>query len=433
MGNINTGGWRIEDFKKAISIAEYLKFRKDLGFRLTRQGKHIKAFIPALDKDGNVMKQGGKIVKNKSILIARIKTRFKNTGETADIDVYWDMNHMEWEKPKTIVDLIKEEVLGVHQGPGDFKQIIGAMKQYINHPSYVPFEETQFDNLVPAKTGTHRSVKELDVEYMYATPKTHDYLRNRGIPYDTLSSPAFMGCYGTHKDLPAFLLTSINNKKRTLQYVDYNSKTKEHSGKYFLSGFPRKGAMHQSNFLPDTNCLAILESPEKSMAHYTLFRQDMNGQKIRPQYLSSCGGFTQNDIQFVKQRAEDKNINRFILSFDNDIAGYHSTVKLFLELNNVDSKKVEVVKTHEPGEYMFRLPLEAQNVVNQQLKNDHRFGVGGTHFLSFIGKPETFFKLLQTDNIRIHQSITKDFLDDLNAGHKLPFRFKDDRNQNLSL
>lgn len=425
MSPLNLNTFKLDDFKRHISIAEFINFRSDLNFVIKKEGRYVKAYIPYKDSNGKFVYHNNKPVKERSIIISRVMSKHSVPYE---YEMYWDMNAFNKDGGGSIVDFINEFVLRTRPGESiPFREVIGVMKQYMENSKFVPLEETSFDKFsgFGKQTSRQKKTDPKSIEYMIPTLTTFDYLKSRGIDSSVLSSSLFLGYYGSYKDRPAFLLSDINNKKQTLQWIDFDSKTNSHSGKYFLEGLDRRGAMYQSNFLPDTNTLCIIESPEKAMAHYQLFSADMKNQKVRPQYLSSCGSFTHHDAEFVKQRASSKNINRFILAFDNDLSGHNSTLHTFLELNGIDSNKASVHPSEKPGNFTFKFPAEAQHIFNQSLLN-HPQQQKDKVFIMFDDKPERFFKLLETNMIRIHLSVTKDFLDDLNAGNKLPYRFKHD-------
>jgi|GEM_PF-4242951 len=427
---------KIEDYKEQISIIEFIQFRKDLDFVLTRDWKHVKAYIPQRDNDGKIVYNGTSPVKKEHILIARIDAnhhkRTKVPGnENLPVvinEVYFTVSDFDKSKPKSIIDFINDFVLR-NNDKINFGHVIGVMEQYMKHKDFVALVNSSIDLKESKPSNGSNQSKPKKIKLDLPSENTFNYLKSRGIKSETYLSPMFIGTYGSiksedtfNKDRPAFPLFNEDGKIHTIQSIDFNGTT--HNGKYMLKDIPRNSSLYQSNFIPkETNTIVMIESPEKAMAHYQLFKDELNSQRIRPFYNSSCGQFTANDLDVIRRHAAYKNIDNYIICFDNDKAGHVYTINTLLTLNYVLPSIKELTVNSENIHLVLGKNTEdimKQKGINYKVEND---------LIIINDKTQNLFKKLQPDNVRVHSSITSDFLDDLNSNLKLPFQFKDNNKQ----
>lgn len=421
----------LDYYKEHISIVEFIKFRKNLEFVLVREGKVIKAFRHVKDKEGNPIKHNGKYSKKDKLIISQYTN--PKTGVTKEVFFYREEDP-QLTTPKSIIDFVQDFIF---QGkPLDFRRITGVLKQYMDHPEFKHREQTEMFTVTAKEPKESSATKKAKLKLGQPTLETFDYLKSRGITRETYNHPIFIGTYGSHLDQkdtfnlirPAFALIDEDNKLHTLQTIDFNGT--HHRGKYLLSNISRDGALYQSNFIPkETNTIILVESPEKAMAHFQLYRNEMEQQKVRPFYLSSCGNFTQGDLSVVRRQLEYRGLKYLITAFDNDKAGFSYTLHTLLTLNFVnpdfkikheDSTQIHIEFNKNMKEFFTRksIPFKEEN-----------------NLLKTSISPSILFKKILPENINTHIPLSKDFLDDLATNSKLPFRFKNtfNNNQNLSL
>jgi hypothetical protein len=421
----------IEYFKNSISIIEFMKTRPDLGFTFKREGKYVKAYIPIEDSSGNpVYSESNKSLKKEHIIICRIE---KNNNKQ---EVYFDVNNFDKSRPKSIIDFVSEYVFRSQNV--DFKKVLGTLKQYEESNKFIHIDNSSVD--IITQNNDINKPKNTISKYSYDFPneKTFQYLKGRGIDKSVLSSPIFIGTYGSYTDpekgisgAPAFPLT-LKNKRVTLQYINYNSQTKSHSSKLFLKDIDRDAALYRSNYLKENNTVILIESPEKAMAHYQLYSNEMKQNKVSPLYLSSCGQITKKDLNEVLDYSEDKSINKFILAFDNDDAGNKYTLNTLLHFN-FENLKIDSTSIKTENNSFYKIILTIENKVNLNSLKNHLESKKIKHDTNdnnivISGNYNDLIKQLKNPNILIHESITCDFLDDLNSGNKLPFNFNNNAN-----
>ena len=398
-------------------------------FIIKRHGKFAKAFIPLRDENGQIVYENKHSVKKESLMVSRIE---KPNGEQHEI--YFESNDFEKGKSKTIIDFISTYVL--KEEKIDFRKVTGILYQYMNNSEFVSIENSSFDLASNKSTETQKGPSK-KIVFDLPSKNTFSYLKSRGIDLNISLDDKFIGTYGSYTnvenekmqivDMPAFILTKNNKKKQTLQWIDF--KNGKHTGKYFVSDVKRESAFYRSNFEKNTNTICLIENPEKAMAHYQLFKKELNEQKVNVSYLSSCGNLTLEDLKAVKELSVDKEINKFILAFDNDLAGKKYTLNTVIFLAGIEGTLKHNV---ESNVFSFKSNPENENKLCEFLqKNKLNF----SFIKGEITINEPFEKLItkfQSDSIKIHTSITKDFLDDMNENKKLPFHFKSNTN-NLTI
>jgi hypothetical protein len=437
----------IQDFKENISIYEFIK---NLGgnWRLKKDGRNVKAYL--LDEKDPTIKKA-------SLIIARLDKEGKTT------EVYFNTDQFDKSKSKSIIDFVGEWVLGkVNIEKKDFFEIKKILHKYIQSDKFVNIENSTID--IPLKSTNNNPHKpKIAVEYEPPQKAVFDYLKSRGIDHSTYMDPIFLSSYGNYKmpvknskmeiinhvDKPAFPLF-INKKLQTLQWIDI--KTDDKRSKYFQEGIDRNGAMFMSTIKKETNTLILIESPEKAMAHYQLFKESMKDNKIHPLYASSCGNFTSQDMITIKGlQNEYPQINKTVLAFDNDDAGHKFTLNYLLSKHEVYDAVIDTVpkQLYSELDTVPKLPMRLflnapskpitelipqQNQLEQIFNSIPTQKQWGSTILSLHDLTKTL------PNTIIHESFTKDFLDDLKEGYKNPFNPKNftsevtkNKSQNLNL
>lgn len=426
----------LDEIKEKVSILEFIKFRSDLGFIIKRDGKNAKAFVPSRDENGNIEYENSHSVKKENLIVSRL-----NKPNGAQYEVYFETNNFDKGKSKSIIDFVSEFVL--KESKIDFKKVTGVLYQYMNDKNFISIDNSSFDiisNNKP-KSDVLNNTPAKKFDFKLPTKNTFDYLKGRGIEMKTLISSKFIGTYGSYNnseanitDKPAFVLTKNNKKKQTLQWVDY--KDGKHTGKYFVKDINRDSSLFRTNFEKNNNTIILIECPEKAMAHYQLFQNELKNQNLNPVYLSSCGQITKNDLDSIKEFSNEKNINKYVLAFDNDIPGQTYTLNTILYLNGIEGS---IKYFPEQKKFGFSSNPENENKFCSFLQNQ-RIGFSFSNgkilldlsfelFIKCLDK----FKLNPGNNIVVHNSISKDFLDDLKEGKKLPFNFNKTENKNLTL
>lgn len=426
----------LDEIKEKVSILEFIKFRNDLGFIIKRDGKNAKAFVPSRDENGQIQYENKHSIKKENLIVSRLT---KPNG--AQYEVYFETNNFDKGKSKSIIDFVSEFVL--KESRIDFKKVTGVLYQYMNDKNFVSIDNSSFDlisNNKP-KSDLNNNAISKKINFELPTKTTLQYLKGRGLDSKILMSSKFIGTYGSYNDSesniidkPAFILTKNNKKKQTLQWIDY--KNGKHTGKYFVKDVNRDSSLFRSNYEKNNNTIVLIECPEKAMAHFQQFEKELKNQNVDPIYLSSCGQITKNDLDSIREFSNEKNINNYVLAFDNDIPGQTYTLNTILYLNGIEGS----VKYYpDQKKFGFNSNPENENKFCSFLQNQ-RIGFGFSNgkivvnlsfelFIKCLDK----FKFNSKNNIIVHNSITKDFLDDLNEGKKLPFNFNKTENKNLTL
>lgn len=401
---------RIEDFKHSVSIYEYIKeFHKD--FILKKDGKDVRAY--RLDKND-------KTIKTTNLIISRLEK------DGNFYEVYFEAQSFDKTKPKSIIDFVGEFTYNKPFLQGrDFFQAKRKLKNYIESSKFIHIENSSID-IHSTRRALNQANKPVKIDFTLPEQNTFDYLKSRGITKETYLSSQFIGTYGSYSSsedskikvskAPSFALKK-DNKLRTIQWIDV--KNPEERGKYFAEDAPRDGALFQSNFSKKTNSGILIESPEKAMAHYQQYHKDMNEQGIEPVYLSSCGQFTSLDLEHTQKILSENNITRLFTAFDNDRMGNIFTANTLLQMNGFTSAVIANMIDDK-----LLIQFKDQEQENSFMKGLHqtdlRFEFSKKQFKIDL---DSLSKLLP--EIKIHKSITKDFLDDLNENKRLPYKFAD--------
>ena len=446
---MNTKDFKLDDFKNAVSILEYIKFRKDLHFSFSKNGKSItaKQFNTAADLE--LFEKGGEVNPINKILITRFDANSNSQNQSPDIK---ELYNREFEynsnQSLTIIDFIHEFVRKKKDfkdtnNPNDkieFGIIIGMMKQFINSPNFVHIDNSSIVLKLTKPKSTNQKAKK--VSFNVPSIQTLNYLKSRKLISSTISDPLFNGTYGSYTnenrgpderpiiDMPCFPIKSYENKLQTLQWINFDGK--QHHSKYLLEDVPRENALFSSNHDKLTNTIIIAEAPEKTMAHYQLYNSQMKAQKIHPKYFSSCGQFTGSDMDHVKLFAAKLRINRFVLAFDNDKAGSVYTLKFILTQNLI----VPSFKLTQPdGSHDLTVVFDKDiQRLKSYFKSKNVEYIMKDNNLIVNANSEKLFNKLSTPNVLVHLSITKDFLDDIKLNSSsLPFNFKPNNNNTLKL
>jgi len=416
--NSNLYDLKIDDFRYSVSIYEYIKeFFPE--FVLKKNGKNIKAFIPSKTEEK---------AKEEHILISRLQK-----GDQF-YEVYFDVYDFDKTKPKSIIDLIGERVLKVQKLQGkDFFKAKLELKKYIDSNKFVHINNSSID-ILTKHNAINQKKKNDNKPIIFNLPNkdTLEYLKSRNIKKEVLFSKDFIGTYGSYKDeenkiidKPAFPLKK-GKKLITVQWIDVKGPNER--SKYFAADRNRNAALYKTNFPKKMNALVIIESPEKAMAHYQLFNKDMNGQKVYPGYVSSCGQLTKQDLEHIKDIIKERDLDLIIPAFDNDKQGdlYLGNTTLFL---------------NEYSDYKLNKDLTSKNLLisfkDQEQSNRLMKKLNDLKVRYEYRKKE--FKILSKDLVKIdsriknHQAISKDFLDDLKEGNRLPFKFKNPQNKQIGI
>lgn len=412
----------LDYYKSQISIIEFIKYKKDLDFELQKKGKQVLAF--------RVSKNNPEI-KLDQIAIYRLEKKSTNSL----YEVFYYKDNINSKTPGSIIDFVNTFVLG-NKDQIDFKQIVGVLKDYMSSKEFVNIENSYELNL---SNKPSEAIKETKAKDYFTLPSSNvfSYLSQRGINTKTYLNNLFIGTYGSFNnprnssqhDLPAFALKH-KNKLHTLQWINYKNGRVvklDDNYKFFLKDIKRSGSLYSTNFMPShksnsTNTSIIIESPEKAMAHYQLFEDDFLSSGVRPQYNSSCGNITKNDLLQVVEFNSEKNIKNYVLAFDNDQAGKLYTLNSILIIDD----QLKSTFQYRNKELFLKFSPE-----NQTYLNNHSIEYNLLNSEFKIKTPiDLIIKKIVPKNIIIHTSISKDFLDDLNSSKKLPFKFKfSDNNQ----
>lgn len=428
----------IDEIKQKVSIIEFIKFRKDLDFTFKREGQYLKAYVPVRDKENNIQVQNDKVLKKEHIIICRLD-KLAEDKETVigKHEVYYEVGNMDVKKPKSIIDFVSEFVL--RENKIDFTKVMGVLYRYMNNPSFVHIDESKID-LIAKNKIKQSNEKSKKIVFDLPSKNTFDYLKGRGLETKTLLDDKFIGTYGSYTipekgiaDRPAFSLISKDNKLQTVQWVDYSNGTRGELGKRFVEGVKRENALYKTNYHIENNVICLLESPEKAMAHYQLFQNNLKEQNNNPLYLSSCGTITKNDLITVEDLAKNKNFNKYILAFDNDERGNVFTINTIFHLNKIDS--YATLGEDSNGKRGFIIKSEDSNKTQEFLNSKKINFKTENNTLFILDDFEKISKKLTSPTMVIHTSITKDFLDDLQDNKKLPFNFnpKINNTNNLNL
>jgi len=358
------------------------------------------------------------------------ESRIQQSGVSAFIHDFIKENPITFTKAasKSIIDFVHEFVLRNPPGNINFKQIFGVLNDYLNSGKFIELKNSTIDILT--KDNKAKSTNSLPKNaFTFPGKETFDYLKSRGLG-SINSVPEFIGQFGTYNDdqkgytnKPAFPLICDDKKLQTIQWIEFDGE--KHEFKKFAKDVPRNGSVFTSNYNGERNIGILTESPEKAMAHFLLYKDQLTAQKMKPVYYSSCGNLTHESIKTISKLSFEKSIKNYICSFDNDHAGIKYTLDFAAYKNGVDisvtskqlegnSVQVEIIINDGTDQYNH-------DKFNRLFKIPEYKTVNGK--LSFTTTPEIFFQKFSAPHISVHQSLQKDFLDDLNLNQKLPFKF----------
>jgi len=323
---------RINELKTKVSLVDFIQSKPELGFRISDKSKKNKLVLyrEIPDDSGNLHKSDTMVI-----------SRFNNSrGEM--FDYYFEGDSGWGSNSKTIIDFVHEYVL--NNFPEDkvpYHQVFGVLEEYMRSSDYVSMEESNWD-LKVNKSRSPRAPIENPRDFIKApTKETFDYLKSRHIDQETYFNPIFLSTYGSHTHVvekenesdkiylnPVFLFLNERNKVQTFQQIVQREKGRD---KYFFKGSDRASGLFKSAKSKNTNTIVLTESPEDSMAHYQLSKEQFQQKEIYPYYLASGGNLGEEQIKHI---ASIVNENKFpiIFGYDRDKSGEKYTLNVLSEI-----------------------------------------------------------------------------------------------------
>lgn len=435
----------INDFKAMVSIVEIIK-HENLDFVLLRDGKNINAYTTMKDENGKNLYNGNKPIKKENFLVCRL-SKSNDSNNPSYQEVYYNLNDFDRKSPKSVIDFVSEEILKAQPGKIEFGKVFKYLNDYVRSEKFVHINNSSVDFQAKQKSDKPATTKAKD---LYSVPEkiTIDYLKSRGI--NCYNTPVFFNTYGTAKGTidrtmndktyqqelnhPAFPLINSHGKLEQLQWINYDQNKNVHTGKYFLEG-NRGDSMYFSNFQKGfSNTLIIAESPEKTFAHYQQYKQDLDKTALNPFYTATCGQLTQPMLEHVNSVCFVRRIDQVVTAFDADKNGVLYNLALMTYLSDksfdynfnakqLENNKIEITISTKQMDKNVSDIFKSIDFTKLQVKETN-----GGMTLSIVAAPKEFLenmKHVSDGKLKclIHPPISKDFLDDLKEGNKLPMKF----------
>lgn len=330
---------KIDDYKNKVSIIDYIQYKK-LPFTVSDKSSRNQIRIY---EENNI---NGNTVRGDILIISR----FMKEGKTYDnyfiaIDSWKNKSH-------TIIDFVDKYVLKNRTSKINFGKIFTELDKYIASSDYKNPSESMVQLKTHTSSGNSSGEITLETKQNIKAPtsKMFDYLKSRRINTNVYISDVFSSTYAIYtyqeknqiNNNPSFLYLNQKNKIQTLQQiVEYTGKNGFVRQKYFLKEVDKGEALWKSNRLHNINLIIVTEAPEKCMAHYQIYKDEMKKNNVIPYYLATGGNISNEQLEhlFTIVKEYDK---QMILSFDNDQPGKYYELKTLLYFN---TPRIQLSKT----------------------------------------------------------------------------------------
>lgn len=347
---------KISEYKNMISLIDYIQY-KELPFTVSDKSTRnsLKLYQEIETPEGDIVRGDVLIV-----------SRYKKFGKI--YDNYFNTNE-DWKgNSYSIIDFVHKYVLGKNEHEKqDFAKIFTELDEYINSPKYVHPENSEITLKTHSKSASeNRGLTKSDLENKkMANSISFDYLKSRRIKQSVYNNRFFNSTYCNYifrsenfsKENPAFIYLNELNKIQTIQQI---VETEGEKGlirqKYFLKDIDKASALWKSNRLHDLNLIILTEAPEKCMAHFQIYEEDMEKNGVVPYYLATGGNVSEEQLKHIEKIAKEYKKD-IILSYDNDRPGLFYTVKTLLYFNSPHS---ELSKENINGEEYYKINLRTK-------------------------------------------------------------------------
>lgn len=358
---------KIEEYKNKVSLIDYIQY-KNLPF--TTSDKSSRNQVKIYEEKTN---DQGDLIKGDTIIISK----FTKEGKIYDNYFIAD-GGMEKNNSYTIIDFVHSYVLGnnpMHKA--DFAKIFKELDDYIKSPQYVRPEDSVISLKIHSKSNSESLsiTDEVRNNLKAPTKEMFDYLKSRRINKDIYISEIFTSTYAIYnyengnylKDNPSFLYLNEKNKIQTIQQiVEYTGENGFVREKYFLKDIDKGNALWKSNKLSNINLILITEAPEKCMAHYQIYKNDMLKNNIVPYYLATGGNINEQQLKHIYNISKEYN-KELILSYDNDLPGRFYTIKTLLYFN---SPHIQFNKTLINNNEHYHIAIVSDDSINFKKDNN---------------------------------------------------------------
>lgn len=287
---------------------------------------------------------------------------------------YWDV-HSDSVRGRSVIDLMQQHIYEETGKMPTLREVGEKLQKYLNNNEVTLSRNSQFE-------VSNASLDESQLAFLHnqLKPYSGDFLQERGISVETLSSPVFSNVFFTYeykKDNKIYhnTCTKLINENG-FQGISQRGIRKE-DGKSFKGIFGNKFrsiVVSNYNRAKPIDKVYIGESMIDCASHYQLKNQNT---PLNLLYISTEGNLTQGQMELIKlllnsQKIDMKNIYTI---FDNDLPGYKYTMKLhgFLTedtsvASRIDSMTAQEIK--EKVKQMTNIELSTKNDWNDDLKEN---------------------------------------------------------------
>lgn len=312
---------------------------------------------------------------------------------------YWDVHDLS-NSGNSIIDLMRQHIYETTGKMPSLRQAGEALQVYVNNGEIILTKDSRF--------GVEASSTELSPAMIVSLlhelkPYQNDYLADRGISQETMTSPVFKDTFYSReyrKDGKIYNNTCV--KLVNANGVQGISQRGLADGKKYKGVIGYKyGSIFTSNYdrSRPIDLIFVGESFIDNASHYQMKYLNTDKNIL---YISTEGNITKGQIELIQLLLSKQNIdikNQLVYTFDNDHNGYLYTLNLDSYLKYQKIPEIENLTVEELREKVLQLPnvdLAINKDHNEDLqelkKKEFQEAVENNHYTRLVEmKKDPFF------------------------------------------